>query len=108
MFFTDDGAMFEADKWVVDIWHADVKTMQSVFNHPDYDLMLFIGITDVSGRKIYEGDIERDVDGNTWCWRWKPSSHGFEPEMLVENTKILSLRGEVVGNVFENPELLNN
>ena len=88
-----------------------------VFDDPVMELMQFTGLTDKNGKEIYEGDIVRlnyhyDSYGRNetnelrnyvvewWnkagSWSLKESGKTFD-----EVTK-----GEVMGNIYENPDLI--
>ncbi len=79
------------------------------------------GLLDRHGKEIYEGDIVIQVgvkkDGKTRLvrkprvveWVYTKSNAGFNlapsPESYADRTM---LRTEVIGNIYENPELLSN
>lgn len=81
---------------------------------PDEYLMQSTGLCDKNGKEIFEGDIlfgyagedfweivEFDIEEGKWIRRdiWYNSKLG-----LSENNKFM----EIVGNIYENPELLEN
>ena len=80
------------------------------------DLMQYIGAKDKNGVEIYEGDVIRENAGGKYrdyVVRWSDGKCGF-----IADTKALCKvfpclnQGtakylEVVGNIYENPELVN-
>ena len=82
----------------------------------DLELMQYTGLKDKNGKEIYEGDIVyveavaygRDMnamifwkDGGFWL-RWED---GYE-SYLQDWVKELAKSAEVIGNIYENPELI--
>ena len=81
------------------------------------DLMEFIGLKDKNGKEIYEGDIIRFPLGKLYLD--EPTIlHDYEVKWEQETCSwILSGYGgrlvthreyEIIGNIYENPELLND
>ena len=79
----------------------------------------FTGLLDKNGKEIYEGDIvaltgwDKMKDGSTFTIRvvWFEQIAGFVVMNLKNNgiptsMKTLTVDGEVIGNIHENPELL--
>ena len=73
----------------------------------DYELMQYIGLKDKNGKEIYEGDIVK-------LFEYKVIDNIVLPEEIVTINDIRkgcdALRPsqymEVIGNIYENPELL--
>lgn len=90
----------------------------------EFELLQFTGLTDKNGKEIYEGDICRtDVNGKLWVVRWE--NYGWELinhqikepkqrmagdeqysfQKYLQMLKKASATIEVIGNIYENPEL---
>ena len=103
-------------------WHKEEKRMSEPFElgediiydtnnnylgtiYDELAIMQYTGLKDKNGREIYEGDICRlwypdgyklgVVEFKNGCFYWNSNSVGFWNEEL-----------EVIGNIYENPELL--
>lgn len=87
----------------------------------DIELMQFTGLTDKNGKEIYEGDIVETPKGIKYGVFWSPTKTKFA--LKTANVWTIYLAGaqrqwiyramesatkfEVIGNIYENPELLN-
>ena len=72
-------------------------------NMRDFELMQYTGLKDVNGVEIYEGDILQDPDDGRFCYEVEYDYGRFS---CGDNDLIDCLGCNIVGNVFENPELL--
>lgn len=66
----------------------------------NYPLMQFTGLLDKNGKEIYEGDIVSSEGWNNQVVEWK---EGMQPYFQYYQD---SEDMEIIGNIYENPELL--
>jgi len=84
----------------------DGATTQRGFATKDFEIMQYTGLKDKNGKKIYEGDIlktqgtEPQYDTVSW------NDNGYWECMGFKGKIIKELEFEVIGNIYENPELL--
>ena len=114
--YTHGDGVFEIDE--------SNKEKDSAFNlGTSYELMQYTGLKDKNGKEIYEGDIINtyleDEQGPLplsevcffeGCFVITESAPGYSPSYYWEKGE-LTLRefakdSEIVGNIYENPELL--
>ena len=93
-------------------WHGIVP-------EDEYELMLFTGILDKNEREIYKGDILKDTDNNIYyidfirgCFylktRYEKNGEWLEWLPICEIDRLAHpVDFEIVGNIYENPELLD-
>lgn len=89
--------------WCSDNSEIDIKSCE---------LMQFTGLKDKNGKEIYEGDIIKgDTYGHILEVIWDEGYCGFSPFLdLIDGDYTGEDWGrcEVIGNIYENPELLED
>lgn len=103
---TDEGKMFYGVETGMDrgIWiHFD-----SVLNHDGMVVMQFSGLGDRKGRPIFEGDVLKG-ERTMWVCRYEAPCfrlYRTDGKFTTFSKKYMRNDLEVIGNIFENPELL--
>ena len=93
---TIDGVMWE--------WPAVIQFGFKILTDPTHITMQYTGLKDKNGKEIYEGDIVSFKVGKGMV-AWDDGSAGF----VVENELMAVVyfkETEVIGNIYENPELV--
>lgn len=78
--------------------------------HDDIELMQFTNLKDKNGKEIYEGDLVGEPGFYFPVTYFDAAFHIGNSQPLIEWLHARSRRGEdteVIGNIHENPELLN-
>ncbi len=90
--------------WKMNLWGCDFPD--------DIILMEFTGLLDKQNKEIYEGDILNDRyylfqvtfwSGAFWCQPVDEANEAYNLSLLHDH----NMTGEIIGNIYENPELIN-
>ena len=91
---------------------AEQAGFSNIDNQPNPDkfiLMQYTGLKDKNGKEIYERDIIKDPDGNAFEVIWNKGAASFELQNKTSHFLFVQRyidMFEVIGNIYENPELL--
>ncbi|MGK5512342.1 YopX family protein [Brevibacillus formosus] len=110
----DDGALAFRSEFV-----DREEPHECTSKYPDeVELLQYTGLRDKNGKEIYEGDIWQN-DGSVYVIFWSKEFAGFRTKVVQSDYALIkglvfTLRQyteavnviEVIGNIYENPELL--
>jgi hypothetical protein len=74
----------------------------------EVELMQYTGLIDIQGKPIFEKDVIQDDEGFRWNVFYKHGSFYAECTDLMAEQLLSSVNlfGKVIGNIYENPELV--
>lgn len=92
------------------------KSLEGEFLVDENTICQYTGLTDKNGKKIFEGDILRHADETILKTVWNNRKYGFAAQCVKGSALLKDCKWglwefesdevEVIGNVFDNPELL--
>lgn len=92
---------------------SDVEMVNSILSksrevYDTYEWMQYTGLTDKNGQEIYEGDILKSEKYGNGEVKWENGvGFGCEFEEIRLGTGVWHMgEYEVIGNIYEDPELL--
>lgn len=94
----------------------DIETLQSFMHHysDEKNLMQFTGLLDKNGKEIYEGDVvsnhaaKWEIIFHTGCFCGKILSERLRVDHDIHIVARAIKEIEVIGNIYENPELIKS
>ena len=98
-------------------WEGIISTELAMINSlcKKTELMQYTGLKDKNDKEIYEGDIVKNRHGANWIIKWSDRKNGWGLFYTHNATMLLGAftetaeknhKVEVIGNIHENPELL--
>ena len=108
-------AWVEEEKWDYYVYDIQKRAdMAEWFGQSAIHIEQYTGLKDKNGKEIYEGDICKDQRGYVGKIVWVPNEAGFgfyeyhvrDDGFGLGCMPLSRLRLEILGNIHENPELL--
>lgn len=100
------------------LYIRDIKGNVMAYIDDESTICQCTGLKDMNGKLIWENDIVRDEQGNFYKAFWQNKYYQFswvcvKTDVFLIDTKwdlwsIKSFEIEVIGNIFDNPELLES
>lgn len=115
----------DKDEWYADIHFMGLVAIEDLSKNKDFELMQYTGLKDQNGKEIYEGDIlvptnkemrsivkfgeatvGDDFHEQTFVGWYLENKNGAVDELNDFEVNSEYRKMEVIGNIHENPELL--
>lgn len=102
----NDGTVYFMDK-NTGVWYGSYNK-----RYKDFNLMQYTGLEDKNGKEIYEGDILFESFGERYYkvifenGSFRAEFKGDFEEYSFDLIDVVAQGCEVVGNIYENPELM--
>ena len=112
-----DGLWSERNSDEINDYYSYVCTFQSFTDEERFNFMQYTGLNDKNGKEIYEGDIVKDSNSRVAYVTFLQQEMGYVLVYHNNDTRLLGHRNtgssydidfniEVIGNIYENTELL--
>lgn len=95
-------------------WEGLIELIRELGDNGEKIVMQYTGLKDKNGKKIYESDVLDEK--YKWCVKWcaggwwglMPNGRGERLHTLIIKRGRAGVPVEVIGNIYENTELLEN
>ena len=98
---------------ILSVW-GDHEVVDLIRGNETYELMQFTGLYDKLGKEIYESDIVEFIGHKNRVVGWTPDDHHYAGWYAIGGIRPLPIYSgkepntiEVIGNIYENPELIS-
>lgn len=92
-------------KWDFDQWIINWEEHDEWSNQSEYFLMQYIGLKDSNNKEAYHKDKIGALGYSNWVIEWYNNGWKLKQED-VENYQEIPSSFVIIGNIYENPELL--
>lgn len=106
--------------WLIDYWQKELVTQNSKNDLSNFEIMQFTGLKDSNGNEIFEGDIVTyGTEDDIVTAKLEYRDTEDEESMFVAGFCLIVISNieypddddrdhslEIIGNIYENPELL--
>ncbi len=95
-------------------FNSDISPFRGyMWDSRNLEIMQYTGLKDKNGIEVYEGDVGNDEFNNKVIVKWNEQFYCYALLTIDEVVKDdwnfdLNDLNEIVGNIYENPELLRN
>lgn len=84
------------------------RPLIAIGDEPQITLTQFTGLHDKNGKEIYEGDILNNSSNGKGFVEWDERQVTYRINAKQSNMtlSVIALNSEIIGNIYENPELI--